>query len=114
MNVRKMAGRRFQLLAMLDGSHDQAWSSEDLAKVCGISKATVHHILARLQKFGLVDGNRDPESVVGFNRTLKSGAVMSGRMPNKTYFWTITPKGKSRVAYVGGHQKWCPMCSRKG
>jgi hypothetical protein len=106
-----MPGRRFQLLAILDETHDGTWSSQELAKICGIASSTVHHILTRLEKFDLVKGFPS-KSIIGFHRTLRSGAVLSGKMPNMSYHWTITPKGQQRVAYVGGHKKWCPLCAK--
>lgn len=107
-------GRRFEILAMLDRTHPRAtkdfdWSAEDLARAMRANLWTIRHTLARLRSRGLVEaelaGGENPTE-----RRLKSGDVLKGVLPSQLLIWKITKKGLERVAYVGGHERWCLIC----
>lgn len=108
------SGRRIEILALIEGRHSspkefqRRWTSAAVAHFCGVARATAHHILARLIKNGLVELER--AGGAEFRRQLKGGGVLVGRMPGRTAIWSVTDKGKKRVEYFGGHEKWCPIC----
>lgn len=114
-------GRRFQVLALLDGTHaplpesrnlspPQGWRSVDVARVCGIAGSSAHHLLVRLKGWDLVQA-RQPGAAVEIRRKMGRSKTLVGSIPDRTIFWEATQKGKDRVAYKGGHAKWCPMCA---
>lgn len=109
-------GRRFEILAALDRTHrrdvgDYEWSAIDLAKALKSNRYTIAHTLLKLARYDLVEG----ESVGGFTdyeRPLKAGGGVVVKLPNMTLIWRLTKRGEERLAYVGGHERWCVLCPK--
>jgi hypothetical protein len=112
----KNPGRRFQILAVLDRRHPAprppGWTSSAVAAACGIAPPTAHHLVTRLLKNGLVEAEELVRDL-DFRRKLKTGGSMSGTIPVRTLVWGLTAKGAARLAYKGGHARWCPMCAAR-
>jgi len=114
---RRNSGRRFVVLALVDGRHSSdgtfpnGCTSAAIAEICDIGWAPAHHLLARQKKYGLVKAVLVGEGAE-FRRALKGDRILAGRMPKRQLAWMLTPKGEGRLNYFGGHKKWCPICRR--
>lgn len=112
----KNPGRRFQILALLDGRHSspkgfqEGWTSRAICETVGIGHAATHHLLTRLRLQGLVMRTRTSKAV-GFRRELGSGRALVGTIRTYPLVWEITEKGAKRLDYKGGHSRWCPFCA---
>lgn len=120
----KVPGRRFEILALLE--HDPpsmesagsrkagapGWTSLEIAATTDITGTTAHHLLVRLKTWKLVQAIRTKETVP-VRREIGQGRVLVTSIPKRTVFWKITDKGKGRLVYFEGHDKWCPLCRKK-
>jgi hypothetical protein len=111
----KDPNRRFQILSLLDGTHGHPetgyWSAQFISSTFGISLHTALHALARLRNYNLVVSSEVGERIE-VRRPLKNGSILVGGIPKKTLAWTLTEKGRERLKYVGGHEKYCPLCKK--
>lgn len=103
MQKPKNRGRRIEFMALLDGTHRApaghgSWTARAIAEACGISPYTALHLVRR-QKFHEIIKDEGPADDAG-------GIV--GRPP---HVLSLTDKGRARLAYFGGHAKWCPLCA---
>lgn len=119
MDKPKDPNRRFQILALIDGTHrppakpkGPGWPAAAIAEAFSISPFTVTHILSRQKSFGLVDCSPGSEATE-IRRKVKGGGVAVWKLPWRTLFWIITDRGRSRLEWAGGHKKWCPICSKR-
>lgn len=109
------SGRRHEVLALLADEHSipekvpAFWTSAAVAEICGIGWSSAHHLLTRLKKYDLVEDVAVGETHE-FRRVLKGDRTLVGQMPGRTLSWSLTDKGKGRLKYFGGHDKWCPIC----
>lgn len=105
-------------MALLDGSHTprsmrmadpklkDEWCADDVAKVCGATYFSTAHLLERQKKYGIVS-----QMEVTGKTVFMTKAGEKAEIPVTTKIWTLTPKGKDRLARRGGHDAWCPICS---
>lgn len=91
---------------LADARLKDEWCAEDVARVCGASYFSTLHLLERQKKYGILDRD-DVDEVVLF--TTKAG--QKAEIPLNVKTWTITPKGRERLARRGGHAVWCPLCA---
>lgn len=117
-NRPKNPGRRFQVLALLDGRHPPPkdpgyWSAYDVAGVCGISTFAALHLLARSRKYGILVAEERVSAAAYVKKLPGRQGPREGTLPVRTLAWSVTEKGKERLLHFGGHAQWCPVCTRK-
>jgi hypothetical protein len=102
----KNENRRIEFLALLDGTHrpppgHASWTARALAEVSGISLYTALHLVRR-QRLHETIRDLGPAEGAGGGR---------GRPPGEL---ALTDKGRARLAWFGGHARWCPLCLASG
>lgn len=99
-----------QILALLGCSSGTpkglgGWTAKAVSEICGITEATIRHLLQRLRSYDQVESvNAGGASIGKHNKPV----------PSRRLYWTATEKGEGRLNYHGGHEKNCPRCKGRG